>query len=153
MPQLEVFKRLLADPDEVLSYQKANELREDQSSRIFLLGDKRFTTFVELKTPETPLFSKPQNRPRAWRLSGSLFDSVSQILEQEASGLLKFERDAPFDEKGQKITQRPPDPKVVLLFRRDSRNVEIVTYDELFERAQFIASHRDTQREGTPGAR
>ena len=99
MPQLEVFKRLLADPDEVLSYQKANELREDQSSRIFLLGDKRFTTFVELKTPETPLFSKPQNRPRAWRLSGSLFDSVSQILEQEASGLLKFERDAPFDEK------------------------------------------------------
>jgi len=28
------------------------------------------------------------------------------------------------------------------LFRRDSRNVEIVTFDELFERAKFIVEHK-----------
>jgi hypothetical protein len=210
--QLEVFKRLLSEPAEVLNYQKANGLREDQPEAAwqhyfasnewifgygldyrfkgilqgqfyasdtdadgsqsvisdFLLGDKRFTTFVELKTPETPLFSRTQNRSRAWRLSTALLDSVSQILEQKASGMLKFERDALYDENGRRIAQRPYDPKVVLLighwnelersssdreretkqrtfelFRRDSRNVEIVTYDELLERAQYIASHRE----------
>jgi hypothetical protein len=28
--------------------------------------------------------------------------------------------------------------KTLELFRRDSRNVELVTYDELYERARFI---------------
>jgi hypothetical protein len=27
-------------------------------------------------------------------------------------------------------------------FRRDSRNIEILTYDELLERAQFIVNHK-----------
>ena len=27
------------------------------------------------------------------------------------------------------------------LFRRDSRNIEILTYDELYERAKFIVGH------------
>lgn len=133
----------------------------------FLLGDKRFTTFVEIKTPTTPLFSRVQNRSRTWRLSGALLDSVSQILEQKASGLLKFDREALFDQTGKRITQRPFDPKVILiighwdelrssgndrerdakqrtleLFRRDSRNIEIVTYDELLDRAKFIVEHR-----------
>ena len=29
--------------------------------------------------------------------------------------------------------------KTFELFRRDSRNIEIITYDELYERAKFIA--------------
>jgi hypothetical protein len=97
-----------------------------------------------------------------------LLDSVSQILEQKASGILKFEREALYDQTGKRITQRPFDPKVILiighwdelrlssndrerdakqrtleLFRRDSRNIEIVTYDELFDRAKFIVEHRN----------
>lgn len=138
----------------------------------FLLGDKRFTTFVEIKTPRTPLFSGRQNRSRTWRLSGALFDSVSQILEQKASGLLKFERASLYDDSGNRITQRPHDPKVILiighwdqlttcsnererttkqrtleLFRRDSRNIEMVTYDELFERAKFIVQHQERRND------
>jgi hypothetical protein len=134
----------------------------------FLLGDERFTTFVEIKTPQTPLFAGTQNRSRAWRLSTALMDSVSQILEQKAAGLLRFDRGALHDTAGKRITQKPHDPKVILLighwdqlnqsasereretkqrtlelFRRDSRNIEIMTYDELFERAKFIVEHRE----------
>ncbi len=131
----------------------------------FLIGDKRFTTFVELKLPTTSLFNKGKNRSGAWRLSNSLIDSVSQILEQKASGAIKIEttRDL-YDEKGSLINQNSYDSKTILiignwnelersedspqikkikkktfeLYRRDSRNIEIITYDELYERAKFI---------------
>jgi hypothetical protein len=134
----------------------------------YLLGDRRFTTFVEIKRPQTPLFASTKNRSRTWRLSPEFLDSVSQILEHKASGLLRFERGDLFDKGGMRITQRPYDPRVVLivghwgeldscandreretkqrtleLFRRDSRNIEIITYDELLERAKFITEHRE----------
>ena len=35
--------------------------------------------------------------------------------------------------------------KTFELYRRDSRNIEIITYDELFERAKFIVSHSQKQ--------
>ena len=56
----------------------------------FLLGDKRFTTFVELKKPDTKIFGKEKNRSNSWRLSNHLIDAVSQILEQKASGQIKL---------------------------------------------------------------
>lgn len=128
----------------------------------YLLGDKMFTTFIEIKKPSTPLFGKPKNRSNAWSLSEDLIDSMSQILEQKASGLLKLET-LQYDSDGEPITQKAYDSKVVLiigqwgqldkssnsleknikkktfeLFRRDSRNVEILTFDELYDRAKFI---------------
>ena len=36
------------------------------------------------------------------------------------------------------ITERELKSDTFELFRRDSRNVEIITYDELYERAKFI---------------
>ncbi len=128
----------------------------------FLLGDKKFTTFVELKTPSTPIFAKSKNRSNSWSLSNELIDSVSQILEQKASGMNKINNDQLFDSEGKEIKQKAHDSKVILilgnwnqikdendkirqikektfeLFRRDSRNIEFLTYDELFERAKFI---------------
>lgn len=128
----------------------------------YLLGDKRFTTFVELKKPTTPLFGTQKNRSNSWRLSNDLVDSVSQILEQKASGLIKFDKQQ--YSNGELIHQKAYDSKVVLvignwqeletadssheaeikkktleLFRRDSNNVEILTFDELYERACYIA--------------
>jgi hypothetical protein len=130
----------------------------------FLLGDSQFVTFVELKKPTTPLFGKAQQRSNAWTLSNELFDSVSQILEQKASGIIKFEKPQ-YDSEGNIINQKSFDSKVILvignwneldscnsdrekeikkktfeLFRRDSRNIEIITYDELFARANFIVN-------------
>lgn len=134
----------------------------------FLLGDKRFTTFVELKLPSTPLFGPRKNRARAWMLSMDLIEAYSQILEQKASGQLKVESTKElFDDFNDQITQRAYDSRTILvvgcwneiqsdqpaerswkektfeLFRRDSRNVDIVTYDELYERATFIVNNEN----------
>lgn len=133
----------------------------------FLIGDNHFTTFVELKTPDTELFvntDSGQNRSGSWCLSNKLIYAVSQILEQKAAGQIKLESE-PFNSQGEKITQKGYDSKCILvvgnlneevekssdnskikeikkktfeLFRRDSRNVEILTYDELYMRAYHI---------------
>ena len=101
---------------------------------------------------------------------GELIDAVSQILEQKASWQVKAEASAlgNFDDEGNLIAQRTIDPKSILivgtdnqfsgteketaiklrtfeLFRRDSRNLEILTYDELYERAKFVVG-RDPGR-------
>ena len=92
-----------------------------------------------------------------------MIDSVSQILEQKASGQIKIETNQLHDDTGKKIIQKAYDSKVVLiigswnqlekctdkeklikektfeLFRQNLRNIEIVTYDELLERARQIA--------------
>lgn len=129
----------------------------------YLLGDKFFTMFVELKKPSTQLFANEKNRSNSWRLSNDLIDSVSQILEHKASGLIRFEKQQYI--KNEPIGQKAYDSKVFLiignwselenststqekeikkktfeLFRRDSRNIEILTFDELFERACYIAN-------------
>jgi hypothetical protein len=128
----------------------------------YLLGDKKFTTFVEVKKPSTPLFAKLSNRSNSWRLSNDVVYSVSQILEQKASGLIKLDKQQ-YDSSGNPITQKAYDSKVILimghwrqleesnndldreikkktfeLFRNDSRNIEILTYDELYDRARYI---------------
>lgn len=133
----------------------------------FLTGDKKFTTFVELKTPTTELFSGTNTRSMAWKLSIKLMEAFSQILEQKASGQIKIETTKKlYDGEGEVIKQNSYDSKVILiignwnqinkddpatqemkrktfeLFRRDSRNVEIITYDELFDRASFIADYK-----------
>jgi len=127
----------------------------------YLLGDNFFTTFVELKKPSTLLFANKGNRSNSWKLSNDLIESVSQILEHKASGLIRLDSQQYIN--GEPLTQKAYDSKVILiigdwkelenssntlekeikkktleLFRRDSRNVEILTFDELFERAKFI---------------
>jgi len=132
----------------------------------FLIGDKKFTIFVELKKPDTPLFKNSTTRSGAWKLSTELMEAKSQILEQKASGQIKIEKETIHDSSGNEIKQKSYDSKVVLilgnwdqikndvdlvkqtkiktfeLFRRDSRNVEIITFDELLERAKFIVEHK-----------
>ena len=132
----------------------------------FLIGDKKFTTFVELKKPDTPLFKNSTTRSGAWKLSTELMEAKSQILEQKASGQIKIEKETIHDSNGNEIKQKSYDSKVILilgkwdqikndvdlvkqtkiktfeLFRRDSRNVEIITFDELFERAKFIVENK-----------
>jgi len=128
----------------------------------YLLADDHFTSFVELKKPSTSIFSARINRSSAWGLSRDLIDSVSQTLGQKASWQIKFESQELYDTDGNIITQGMCDSKVILiignsiqfiwendketnikkrtfeLYRRDSRNIEIITYDELFERASHI---------------
>jgi hypothetical protein len=139
----------------------------------FILGCNDFTVLVELKRPDTPLFknTKQLNRASTWTLSGELISSVSQILEQKAEWQLKSQTNIQgnFTDEGSLIKQKTIDPKSILiignrnqyegemlenhikartfeLFRRDSRNIEIVTYDELYQRAKFIVEHSKTKK-------
>ncbi|MFK5915645.1 MAG: DUF4263 domain-containing protein [Woeseiaceae bacterium] len=128
----------------------------------FLLGSTDFTVLVELKRPDTALFELSKNRSRSWRLSQYLIQAVSQILAQKAEWEIKSSH-TNYNEKGHPITQKTSDPKAILiigrkdnvignprdyeikqktfeLYRRDSRNIEILTYDELYERAYYIVN-------------
>lgn len=129
----------------------------------FLAATKHFTMLVELKLPGTTLFSSRRNRSGTWKLSTDLYDAVSQILEQKASWQVRSAINA-VTRDGNIIDQRTVDPKALLiigsdtafqaenvrdqqlklrtfeLFRRDTRNIDVVTYTELFERASFIVA-------------
>jgi hypothetical protein len=87
--------------------------------------------------------------------------SVSQILEQKASWQIKSEQEN-YSDDWEKIYQKTINPKCFLivwrldnlsdnkndsikkrtfeLFRRDSHSIEIITYDELYKRANFIVN-------------
>lgn len=132
----------------------------------FLVWDNNYVHFVELKLPNTPLFLKYKGRSNTWKLSDELFNAKSQILEQKASWLVKLhQKHSEEDLNYKKINWKSYDSKVMLiiwdideelkkswdeewikeikrktfeLFRRDSRNIEIITYKELYDRAKFI---------------
>ncbi|MBK9634094.1 MAG: DUF4263 domain-containing protein [Bacteroidetes bacterium] len=70
----------------------------------YLLGDNFFTTFVELKKPSTPLFGKKGNRSNSWKLSNDLIESVSQILEHKATGLIRLDKQQFI--KGEPVNQK-----------------------------------------------
>ena len=141
----------------------------DQTNSVladFLLGDKKFTTFVEIKRPDTQIFAKSLNRSGCWRLSSDLYDAHSQILEHKACGQIKLQMGSVnYDNNGETIAQNSYDSKTILiisnwseidkdnpknqeikkktfeLFRQNSKNVEIITFDELYDRAKFIVDH------------
>lgn len=126
----------------------------------FLLSDSRFTKIVELKTPKTALFERRRNRADSWRLSTELTDAVSQILAQKANWEIEGSR-ANYTTEGELIHEGTYDVECILvigshsdiegtarekamklktleLYRRNLRSIEILTYDELFERAKYI---------------
>lgn len=130
----------------------------------FLAGCNNFTVLIELKRPDTPLFKQTQNRADSWKLSSELVDAVSQILSQKANWIIEGEGEN-FNDAGELISQKTYDPKAILiigntrqfdgnareikikmktfeLFRRNLRNIEIITFDELLERARFIVEHK-----------
>lgn len=126
----------------------------------FLLSDNRFTKLVELKRPDTPLFKGSQNRSESWQLSSELTDAVSQILCQKANWEFESKTKC-YNDKGDLITENTCDVDCILLigsssqfkgnnkesiikantielYRRNMRNIEIIFFDELLERAKFI---------------
>ena len=127
----------------------------------FILTDDEFTILVELKTPATNLFDRDQYRNGCWSISRDLANATSQILSQKYELSLNFESLAKDldgniklydpktiliighwnqtnsdDKKVQRIKQR-----TLELFRRNLRNVDILTFDELYNRAKHILKH------------
>jgi len=138
----------------------------------FLLSDNRFTKLVELKRPDTPLFNNRKNRSESWQLSDDLTHAVSQILSQKAQWEIESTGTC-YTGAGKKIAEKTHDVACILiigmsnqftgddkeseikastfeLYRRNMRNLEIVLYNELFERAQFIVNGSNKAVSWTP---
>jgi hypothetical protein len=132
----------------------------------FLLSFTDYTVLVEIKRPSTRIFQQQKaGRAGTWRFSADFMDAVSQVLEQKAEWLGASANRDNFDKSGKRrLAARTRDAKTILvignssefdeadgnirdatikrdtfeLFRRDTRNLEIMTFDELFDRAKFI---------------
>ncbi len=127
------------------------------------LGDINFTVLVEIKKPNSRLLqgTKPM-RSGAWSLSRDLTDAISQI---EANVSEWIESGAKQNENRDRFEQREihtVQPKGIVVigslsevkddrnkretfqrFRKSIHGIDIITFDELCERAKFIVSHSD----------
>ncbi len=137
----------------------------DKPTVDFLMTFTDYTVLVEIKRPDTAIFqSRRSGRAGTWRFSSEFMDAVSQVLEQKAEWITASQSSEHFDKSGnRRLEARTRDAKTILvignrsefeasnsrdaivkrdtfeLFRRDTRTLEIVTFDELLERAKFIA--------------
>lgn len=116
----------------------------------------KFSCLVEIKKPSTALLRKTQYRNGAWSISEELAGAISQVQVNCA----QWEN---VDSRSDQNRERLPDvytiyPKGIVVigctkelddfdkrnsferFRRNLQNPEIITYDELLERARFIVS-------------
>lgn len=134
----------------------------------FLMTFTDYTVLVEIKTPETRIFSHSSGRSGTWKFSASFIEAVSQILEQKAEWTAQAQSGEHFSRDGHEVlVARTKNAKAILvigstqefsragnlrdqrvmkdtfeLFRREHRSIEIVTFDELFERARFITRNK-----------
>lgn len=122
------------------------------------VGDLNFTVLVEIKTPEAPLLQGTSViRNGAWSLSKQLTDALSQIqaniqtwekhgseqpdnrdkLEGESVYTVKPKGIVVIGSLSQLVDDRDK-RETFQRFRKYIHNIDILTFDELFMRAQFI---------------
>jgi hypothetical protein len=131
----------------------------------FLMSFTDYTVLVEIKTPDTPIFTASRRgRAGTWEFSREFMSAVSQILEQKAEWLSFAQTGEHHNRAGTDVLKaRTRNAKSILvigcrdefsrsgntrdanimrdtfeLFRRENRSIDIVTFDELLERARFI---------------
>lgn len=132
----------------------------------FLMSFTDYTVLVEIKRPDTPIFKASRGgRAGTWEFSSEFMGAVSQILEQKAEWASFAQMGEHYDKGGSNLlTARTKNARSILvvgsgdefdaslnarganvkrdtfeLFRRECRSIDIITYDELLERARFIA--------------
>lgn len=131
----------------------------------FLMTLTDYTVLVEIKRPDTRIFKAGKGgRAGTWEFSSEFTSAVSQIIEQKAEWLASAQVGPHYNKAGDRqLKARTRNTKTVLvigsrdefaaadnarsaiimrntfeLFRRDTRTIDIVTFDELLERARFI---------------
>jgi hypothetical protein len=131
----------------------------------FLMSFTDYTVLVEIKRPETPIFRSTRGgRAGTWEFSSEFMSAVSQIIAQRAEWSIFAETGQHYDKAGKALNARTRNAKSILvigsrnafgassgdrdanvkrdtfeLFRRECRGIDIITFDELLERACFIA--------------
>lgn len=131
----------------------------------FLMSFTDYTVLVEIKRPDTPIFRASRGgRAGTWEFSPEFTSAFSQIIEQKAEWLSFAQTGEHYNKSGAEVlTARTRNAKSILvigsrnefsrsenpraanvmrdtfeLFRRENRSIDIVTFDELLERARFI---------------
>jgi len=126
-------------------------------------GDMRFTCLVEIKKPSTQLLQNSEYRNGVWGISSELSGAVSQVQINCAKWEIEGSRlDQNRDRMGSINTVMPRGIVVVgstgqldnrdkinsfERYRREMHNPEILTYDELYDRAKFIVKEDEGKRE------
>jgi len=127
--------------------------------------------FVEIKPHATPLLAKEPYRPECWQISDELSGSVSQVQKTVQKALKSLHTKTELSDKsgeptGEMVFLYQPKAFVVIgslsefaienkineqkfssfeLFRRNISNPEIITFDELYERAKFIVQQSENE--------
>jgi hypothetical protein len=138
------------------------------------VGDARFAVLVEIKRPDTDLLHRERYRNSAWRASEDLAGGVSQ-LQANCQQWLISSRQLPNVDWAAERDITTAQPQAILLigrtgsiendrekresferFRQHLWNPKVVTFDELYARAEFIVA-RTTRNdvalaEGAPPA-
>jgi hypothetical protein len=129
--------------------------------------------FVEIKTHKTPLlFHKKPYRAECWRISDELASGVSQIQKTVQKAIKNIQTKIEVESKegvptGEIVFSYQPKAYIVIgsldefatetgineqkfssfeLFRRNMVNSEIITFDELYERARFIVQRSENEK-------
>ena len=133
-------------------------------------GDARFAVLVEIKKPGTPIVGSERYRNGVWSLHSELTGGVAQVqanCEQWATEGSRTDANREWlDERGISVVE----PKGILLigrgealdgtekretferYRRNLWNPEVITYDELLARAQFLVGQAAVEQRATPEA-
>lgn len=118
----------------------------------------RFTVLVEVKTPQAPLTQRDEYRngafapgddvvggvsqlqvnARKWALDGAAKEENRDLEDQgvytvQPKGILIVGHTASLDNRAKRTSFE--------LYRQNLQNPEVITFDELFERAKFIVEH------------
>jgi hypothetical protein len=122
-------------------------------------GLAKFTVLVEIKKPQTPLLQNKAYRNdtfspsedlsggvsqlrvngRTWEVEGSRTDKNRETLKQNGIDTINPKLILVIGNTGQLANQSQ---KISFeLFRRGQNDLEILTFDEIFERAKFIVDH------------
>jgi hypothetical protein len=131
----------------------------------FLMATKArigFTVLVDIKTPFTQLLGNRQYRNKAWEIGPELAGGVAQVQAQCATWAAEGARQEENREALLKADIHTCEPKGILIigttaqvagdpckratferFRRNLHNPQILTFDELLARAEFMVAEPD----------
>lgn len=126
-------------------------------------ANTKFTVLVEIKKPQTSVLGTNQYRNGSWALGNELTGGVSQLQTSCRIWDIEGSRTDSNREITNNLQVNTIEPKGILvvgntnqltthqkrtsfeLFRRNIHNPEILTFDELFQRAKFIVEHTNVK--------
>lgn len=126
--------------------------------------------FIEIKTDSTPLLDNKPYRSGCWAPSKEMAGAVAQIQGTVASAIETLSNKINLEDKegnptGEEVFNYQPKSYLVIgnlneftnehgvnkdkfrsfeLYRKNMSNPEIITFDELFERAKFIVRNNES---------